>query len=1078
MINDLFNQSLLKKYCKHFKLNPSKHDLIKEYLSKLESGDFKAETKNYLYFYDVVLKKLLGYKREDVLFDEKEDQGVGKSEFVLHADNKKFMIIELKGQGIDLDKKQKGRSDNKSPVEQAFGYAIHTGDVEWIMVSNYNEYRLYNYHDKTKYISFNASELIDKETYSYFMLALSKKSHLESDYIKRIHEGTLLVDRKLASEFYKLYNETRLMLIKELQETSKLDKLEAIKYAQLILNRYMFICFAEDVDLLPSQISVDTIATPIQKGNLRHGSIWQRLNELFQDVNEGNEYKDIAEYNGGLFLDDLESMRIRDIVEDQDFFNDIYQKWNFEVYEKNIDHLLGSVGNKVNPIFRNLLMISSFDFSTELDVNILGHIFENSIGDIEELKEDNKGRRKKEGIFYTPDYITDYICKNTIIPYLSKSGKINTIADLLEEYSWSNRIEDLDEKLKNIKIIDPACGSGAFLNKATDILLEIHEGVFDIKKGYTTSTDMRVGKGKRRRTESIQHADLRAWFDPIEKRREILINNIYGVDLNEESVDITKLSLFLKVCRKNLKLPNLDKNIKNGNSLIDDPKYTDKPFNWEKEFSEIFRDGGFDIVIGNPPYVRQEKIKEIKPYLKDHYEVYTGVADLYVYFFERGLNVLNERGIFSFICSDKFTKAKYGEPLRKFILNHGFLKYNEYKGKGVFEDATVDPCVMVLKNNNSDDLKEVIVNDGFKVPYNRLYDDIWNFVSPQVMDLKEKIESKGIKIKDIKGLNIYRGVLTGLNEAFIVDEATKNKLIEEDLNNSNIIKPLISGKDIQPWNINYNDSYLIFTKRGIDINQYPSILNYLELFKEKLMPKKPGHKIGRKPGNYEWYEIQDSVDYYLEFEKEKLVYPEIKQFLFSVYDDQKFFVNKTCFIMTSTKCNLKYLNVLMTSKTLDFYFKLIANPIARTSTDPTEKVRYGLSKIFVEQLPIILTTFEKQQPFIKIAEQMIQLNHQLQEEANGFKHWIKKEFNIDKLSKKLEKYYELSEDEFIDELRKKKVNTKSRKNREYLEREFDESVAIIKPLLQKIEETDNEIDQMVYELYGFTEDEIRIIEDD
>jgi len=133
MRNDLFNQTLLKKYGKNFKLTPSKHDLIKDYLSILESGAFKAETENYLNFYEYILKGLLEYPGENVLFDQKEDFGRGKSEFVLQADDKKFMIIELKGQGIDLDKKQSGRSDTKSPVEQAFGYAINTGDVEWIM---------------------------------------------------------------------------------------------------------------------------------------------------------------------------------------------------------------------------------------------------------------------------------------------------------------------------------------------------------------------------------------------------------------------------------------------------------------------------------------------------------------------------------------------------------------------------------------------------------------------------------------------------------------------------------------------------------------------------------------------------------------------------------------------------------------------------------------------------------------------------------------------------------------------------------------------------------------------------------
>jgi type I restriction-modification system DNA methylase subunit len=302
----------------------------------------------------------------------------------------------------------------------------------------------------------------------------------------------------------------------------------------------MFICFAEDIDLLPPQVSTDTILTPILNGDLRHGSIWQRLNDLFSDIDEGNEYKKISQYNGGIFKENLEHLKIRDIVEDPKFFNDLYQGWKFKEYEQDVNDNLGLYGQKVNPIYRNLLTISTFDFSTELDVNILGHIFENGIGDIEELKQDSKGRRKKDGIFYTPDYITDYICRNTIIPYLSKSGKVNTVDELIEEYPGS-KIKELDLKVKEIKIVDPACGSGAFLNKAANVLLEIHESIRE--QLYTKDT--------------LDHV-----WDPIEERREILLNNIYGVDLNEESVDITKLSLFLKVCRKGLILPNLEKNIK------------------------------------------------------------------------------------------------------------------------------------------------------------------------------------------------------------------------------------------------------------------------------------------------------------------------------------------------------------------------------------------------------------------------------------------------------------------------------------------------------------------------------------
>ena len=292
-----------------------------------------------------------------------------------------------------------------------------------------------------------------------------------------------------------------------------------------------------------------------------------------------------------------------------------------------------------------MLIISNFDFSDKnegyntdkLDIDILGHIFENSIGDIEELKKDSKGRRKKDGIFYTPDYITDYICRNTIIPYLSKSGDINDVDDLIKEYSWGSDMNQLDQKMKNIKILDPACGSGAFLNKATDILLEIHEAIYNFRTGSKKSTSMKVGKGNRRRTERVQHLDLGAYvFDAMSKRREILLDNIFGVDLNSESVEITKLSLFLKVCEKGVPLPKLKNNIKCGNSLIEDPDFTDKPFNWGEKFENVLNNGGFDIIIGNPPYFNVQtlgaKSTEVD-YLKSNYsEIWMDKSDILFYF--------------------------------------------------------------------------------------------------------------------------------------------------------------------------------------------------------------------------------------------------------------------------------------------------------------------------------------------------------------------------------------------------------------------------------------------------------------
>ncbi|EKF86936.1 Eco57I restriction-modification methylase domain-containing protein [Methanobacterium formicicum] len=1056
MENHLFNQTLLKKYSKSYNLNPTKHDLLKEYISKIDRGDFKSETKNYLNFYDIILKGILGYKREDVLFDEKGDVGTGRSEFVLTSKDKKFMVIELKGQGIDLDKRQSGRSDNKSPVEQAFGYAINTGDVDWIMVSNYDEFRLYNYYEKTKYISFTARELLDKETFAFFMLAFSRESHIESGYINEVKDGTLTVDRKLASEFYKLYNETRLMLIKELETVNQMERLDAIHYSQLILNRYMFICFAEDTNLLPPQISIDTISTPIQKGNIRHRSIWQRLNELCLDINEGNEFKKISEYNGGLFAEDLDFIKIRDIVDDQSIFNDVYQNWNFTEYEKDITHLLGTAKDRINPIYRNMLTISSFDFSTELDVNILGHIFENSIGDIEELKEDSKGRRKKEGIFYTPDYITDYICRNTIIPYLSQSGDKSTVKDLIGEY-WGSKIEDLDQKVKNIKIVDPACGSGAFLNKAADILLEIHEAIHETRYKDKKST-------------------LTPYFDNIGERREILLNNIYGVDLNEESTEITKLSLFLKVSRKGLKLPNLNDNIKCGNSLIDDPKYTDKPFKWREEFPDIFLDGGFDIVIGNPPYFNIRtlgaKSPEMDFIMQNYPEVYMDKSDILFYFITKGIEI--SKRYVSFIVSNAFLFAEKGQKLRNYILHQtsivNIVNFERYK---VFDDASITTAIFKLDKLKNDKKTKVVslkksnysantiidlINDSnnfFDVSFKK--DDVFALLDDNIVSLNKKIDKNHPLLGQL--LFVGKGMETAANKVFTFKEMPSFP--------SEFIKKRMNGDIIRRYAIAKEKEYLLYVEDQDNFEDLPKEVQIHLLNNKKPLENRFTVKNEGRP----WWKYSRAVHKkYYKFNKIWSPYRS-KENRFALDETNEFIglTNTSVIFGCNAEISLKYILALLNSKLLNFRYKSIGK---QTGSGIYEYFEYQISK-----LPIPKISFNDQEPLIKKVDRLLQLNKELNEEFTGFKNWIQKEFRIKQLSKKLHTYYKLSEDQFITELRKLKVDTKSRKNREYLEREFSESLAIIKPLLQEIEQTDNEIDQMVYKLYGLNDEEIIIIED-
>ena len=1083
--NSLFNQPLMnkyiKKYDKQFEAKYTQKEAVIKWIKKLNNGDLKDEVANYGRFSRMILEDILGYDYEENIEENvKEDYGRGLSEFALKKKNKKFMVIELKGSDADLDKAQNRVNDKRTPVDQAFDYAKRSGDIDWIFVSNYKEFRLYNWHKKQhNYISFMAEDLVDPENFKSFMLVFSKFSTVDHNLIEKLVSKTIFVERDLEAEFYKLYNETRLMLIAELEYLHpEFTREKSVHYAQLILNRYIFICFAEDLGLLPEEISVETIETTVNNHRLRGSEIWHDLNGLFFDVDKGNEKiednedKIIYGYNGGLFEEDIEFLKIRDIVTDQSIFKDAYQKWKFEEYSLLVEEKVSPYSGKINPIYKNFMTISSFNFSSELDVNILGHIFENSIGDIEELKADEKGRRKKDGIFYTPEYITDYICRNTIIPYLSKSGKATNVEKLVREY-WGSEIKQLDEKVRNIKIVDPACGSGAFLNKASDVLLEIHEKIHEI--------------------EYKDDPTLNPYFDDVKERRKILLNNIYGVDLNEESVEITKLALFLKICKEGLKLPNLDKNIKCGNSIVDDPEYVgEKAFNWEMEFPEIFKEGGFDIVIGNPPYVRQERIKEIKPYLKKNYETYTGVADLYVYFFEKGINILKENGMFSFICSNAFTKSNYGKQLRNFILKYKFSKYMDYSQLNVFTDAKVDPCVIVIKKTKPEDISKILINENYEIQQNRLTKLNWSFERPEIIELKEKIENKGIKLKKINDLNIYRGILTGFNEAFIIDEKKKNELVKEDPKSLDIIKPIISGKEVQKWEINSQDHYLLYIPWHFPLNersdisgpskeaeiefkqQYKAIYDYLIPHKERLL-KRNKEEVGKR---YEWYALQRfASDYYQEFEKPKLIYPEIKSSLFAVYDENKFFINKTCFMITSESINLKYLSALISSKLLNFVFKLIGTPIAKTSARSNEKIRFNLSKISIEKLPIYIGTPEDQDPLIIRVDSILQLKKELREEINSFHDWLQRTFQIEKLSQKLEKYYELDFEDFLMEIKKKKVDIKTRKTQELLESEFNQSIAIINPLLQQIKETDREIDDLVYDLYGLTSEEREIIEE-
>ena len=364
---------------------------------------------------------------------------------------------------------------------------------------------------------------------------------------------------------------------------------------------------------------------------------------------------------------------------------------------------------------------SPYEFSV-LPAEILGQVYEQFLGKVIRLTEghhavveDKPEVKKAGGVKYTPVYIVEAIVKKTLGPTLKGKTPLEVVL---------------------ISVLDPACGSGSFLIVAYQYLMDWHREWYIqnlvplLQSGLKPSSpEIRrllpgVETGKKGRKKEIELPVYQGrggeWRLTTAERKRILLNNIYGVDIDRQAVEVTKLSLLLKVLEgendetisKQLKLfqeralPDLSNNIKCGNSLIgwdilkDNPGIAQEeidrinPFDWEKEFPEIFQRGGFSVVIGNPPYVRQEGLGEFKGYFQKHYKVYQSTADLYSYFIERGVSLLRDGGIFSYIVANKWMRANYGQPMRKWLKEQCIEEIIDFGDLQVFQGATTYPCII------------------------------------------------------------------------------------------------------------------------------------------------------------------------------------------------------------------------------------------------------------------------------------------------------------------------------------------------------------------------------------------------
>ncbi|MEQ3664135.1 DNA methyltransferase [Olleya sp.] len=1069
-----------KKYTKYF-LNPTIQDNIRSSKEEEYQGIFLTE----------LFVNILGYTLKpnadfNLVAEYKNQTNARKADGAILNNDVAIGVIELKGTNT---------KDLESIRKQAFDYKANQKGCVYVITSNFEKLRFY-INDATEFEEFNLFEL-SPERFALFYLCLQKDNVIQNVPLK-IKEASVVEEEQITKQFYKDYSlfkrELYRDLVKrnaktlktnaslsnvtssaverspeEIAEQLKLEKnvkLTLFKKSQKLIDRYLFIFFAEDRGLLPpnsTQQILDKWKADVDFGDDR--PLYVLFKQYFNFLDQGragtSKRAEIYAYNGGLFKED-----------------------------KTLDSL--EIDNDL--LYKHTSKLAAYDFESQVDVNILGHIFENSLNEIESVNAEieggdfdkQKSKRKKDGVFYTPKYITKYIVENTIGKLCDE--KKTELGFKEEEYfkGRKNRqkatitklvtiLDDYRDWLLQLTICDPACGSGAFLNQALDFLIKEHTYIDELKTKV-------LGGG-------LQFPDI---------ENTILENNIYGVDLNEESVEIAKLSLWLRTAQPRRKLNDLSSNIKCGNSLIDSKAVAgDKAFNWEEQFSKVFEKGGFDVVIGNPPYVRQELLDpRDKEWLSNQYQVGNGTADLYVYFYEKGIDTLKNNGVLGFITPNKFYKTRYGKDLRQYLKDIFIYELIDFFELPVFEDASTDSQILIAKNfqglNSNLSYKPILkIGDFIELDYEEievsqadLNTQSWVFNDAKSKKIIDKLYKDSIRLIDFCSDGIYRGVVTGLNKAFIIDKTTKNKIIESDIKSAELIKPYLNGTDYSAYSKRFKELYLIttFPTKKVDIENYPGIKTYLLNYgKEKLI--QDGSALGRKKTNNKWFETQDSIGYYKWFECPKIIYIYTAVDHGFYFDSEGMYVNNSSFIIPNAEL---YLSAFLNSSLFKYFKRL--NFVAYGNAHSRGRVKLDFNKMI--EVPIRSFDTEKRKEIGDLVPTLKGVNNLFDKLILQLQNYFTHTYSLNKLSKKLQNWHELEFGDFIKELNKAiKANNKllvkegleetptlTKKDEfEWLDL-FEDNKQKAQALQTQINQTDKEINAMVYELYGLTEDEIAIVE--
>jgi len=821
------------------------------------------------------------------------------------------------------------------------------------------------------------------------------------------------------------------------------------------------------------------------------------------------KYSHIPYLNSSLFdISELEDNTIKINGLDDNLEIDLYSN---SILKKAINNKNVTAKNTLHYFFE---FLDAYDFSSVgkeevqeenkpiINASVLGLVFEKING-------------YKDGSIYTPGAITMFLCRETIRKAVVKKFNdthkwdCETIEDLCNYLKDKRKTKDIlqfNQVIESIRIADIAVGSGHFLvsslnemllikyelgiladddgNRLTEVEVSIANDELIITDNKTQGFfeyGVTMGKnGENVIPSYIQHIQ-EVFFN---EKRKIIEKCLFGVDININSVKICQLRLWIELLKHAFykkdsgfaeleTLPNIDINIKNGNSLLSkfdinedlsevfkkqrfgigvyqdlvatykntpnkesktslqsaiktfkeqfhqtvyqrDPrrkklrdlrgqlalaqnnmdlfgqKQPEKEmqaevakintaigkiegeiteiennviyrnaFEWRFEFPEVLDSRGiyegFEVIIGNPPYIQLQKMGASTDVLQtQNYKTFARTGDIYALFYELAFTLLKPGYYLGFITSNKWMRANYGEALRKFFIEKtNPLLLVDFGGYQVFDSATVDTNVLIAQNAANQNKTQTCVLDKSLGSLEKMSDFIsqnsslqtgfttnsWVILSGIEASIKRKIEAIGTPLKDWD-IQINYGIKTGFNEAFIIDGAKRIELVKKCPKAAEIIRPILRGRDIKKYKINFENKWIIFTRRGIDIELYPAVRDYLQDFYTQLKPRNNNESYGRKPGSYEWYEIQDNVAYHKDFAKEKIVWIELTDKPNFAIDNSGYYINNTIFFITGD--HLKYLLAFLNSRLCEWYF----DKIAATSGVGTRR----WIKIYIDQI--------------------------------------------------------------------------------------------------------------------------------